>query len=156
MICHDLIETNAVFAYFWNLVHQYSYLLIIPPVYEVYSFCLFRNNVCLCVCVCKLFFFAKDFSGTTAPRILKFGTNVGFDLLYCVRQNQPPTLTIPFFVLFSFSPIKISVTDFSAPMRARVFKFCIHLQSGQVYCGKENQDAEFHFCLLFPFFHLSL
>ena len=32
----------------------------------------------------------KDFSGTTAPRILKFGTNVGYDLLHCVRENQPP------------------------------------------------------------------
>ena len=31
----------------------------------------------------------KDFSGTTAPKILKFGTNVGYDLLYCVRENQP-------------------------------------------------------------------
>ena len=30
----------------------------------------------------------KDFSGTTAPRILKFGTNVANDLLYCVRENQ--------------------------------------------------------------------
>ena len=32
----------------------------------------------------------KDFSGTTAPRILKFGTNVGYDLLHCVRETQPP------------------------------------------------------------------
>ena len=31
----------------------------------------------------------KDSSGTTAPRILKFGTNVGYDLLYCVKKNQP-------------------------------------------------------------------
>ena len=30
----------------------------------------------------------KDFSGTTAIRILKFGTNVGYDLLYCVKENQ--------------------------------------------------------------------
>ena len=30
----------------------------------------------------------KDFSGTTAPRILKFGTNVGYYLLYCVKENQ--------------------------------------------------------------------
>ena len=30
----------------------------------------------------------KAFSGTAAPRILKFGTNVGYDLLYCVRENQ--------------------------------------------------------------------
>ena len=30
----------------------------------------------------------KDFSGTTAPRILKFGTNVRYDLLYCAKENQ--------------------------------------------------------------------
>ena len=41
-------------------------------------------------------------------------------------------------------------------MRAKVFKFCIHLESGQVYCGKENQDAEVNFCLLFPFFLFSI
>ena len=29
----------------------------------------------------------KDFSGTSVPRILKFGTNVGYDL-YCVKENQ--------------------------------------------------------------------
>ena len=32
----------------------------------------------------------KDFSGTIAPRILKFDTNVGYDLLHCVRESQPP------------------------------------------------------------------
>ena len=41
-------------------------------------------------------------------------------------------------------------------MRARVFKFLIHLESGQVYCGTENQDAEIYFYLLFPFFLLSI
>ena len=64
--------------------------IVIPPVYEVYmgySFCFFRVSVC--VCVCKLFFFVKDFSGTTVPRILKFGTNIGYDKLYCVLKNQP-------------------------------------------------------------------
>ena len=30
----------------------------------------------------------KDFSGTTVPRILKLGTNVGYDLLYRVKENQ--------------------------------------------------------------------
>ena len=40
--------------------------------------------------MCKLFFFVKDFSGTTEPRILKFGINVGHNLLYCVTDNQPP------------------------------------------------------------------
>ena len=32
---------------------------------------------------------SKDFSGTTAPRVLKFGTTVGYDSLYCVKENQP-------------------------------------------------------------------
>ena len=41
-------------------------------------------------------------------------------------------------------------------MRTRVFKFCIHLEKGQVYCGKENQNAVINFCLLFPFFLFSI
>ena len=41
-------------------------------------------------------------------------------------------------------------------MRAKVFKFCVHLESGQVYCGKGNQDAEINFCLLFPFLLFSI
>ena len=54
---------------------------------ELYLNDLFSN----CSCVCKLFFFlVKDFSGTAEPRILKFGSNVGYNLLYCVRENQPP------------------------------------------------------------------
>ena len=42
------------------------------------------------VFLCVNFFFVKDFSGTAEPRILKFGSNVGYNLLYCVRENQPP------------------------------------------------------------------
>ena len=30
----------------------------------------------------------KAFSGTTAPSILKCGTNVGYDMLYCIKENQ--------------------------------------------------------------------
>ena len=41
----------------------------------------------------------KDFSGTTVPRILKFGTNIGYDLSYCVRENQHPhAYHFPFFL----------------------------------------------------------
>ena len=43
-----------------------------------------RACVCVCVCVCVIF------AGTTAPRISKFGTNFGYDLLYCAEENQPP------------------------------------------------------------------
>ena len=29
----------------------------------------------------------KEFSGTIAPRLLKFGTNIGYGLLYSVKEN---------------------------------------------------------------------
>ena len=92
---------------------------------------------------------SKDFSGTTAPRILKFGTNVGYDVLYCVKENQPAAAYCLIFY-FYFSPSKFSVTYFLASMRARVFKFCIHIESGQVHCGTEDKtDICFAFFLLF-------
>ena len=95
--------------------------------------------------VCVLTFFVKDFSGTTVAMFLKFGINVGYDLLYCVKENQFRLAYHSLYLsIFSFSPIKFSVTGFSAPMRAKVSKFytCIRLEGGQVYCGKENQDPE--------------
>ena len=78
--------------------------------------------------LCVNFFFVKDFSGTTEPRFLKFGTNVGYNFLYCVRETQPPREYHSLYLsVFSFSPILNSVTDFSASMRAKVYKCCIHL-----------------------------
>ena len=68
-----------------------------------------------------------------------------------LRESASSCLPFPLFVHLSFSQIKTSVTDLSASIRAKVFKFCIHLKSGQVHCGKENQDAEINFCLLFSF-----
>ena len=67
--------------------------LFIPPVYEVYrgyTVFVFSVTMFVCVCLCVNCLFVKDFSGTTEPRILKFGTNVGYNLLYCVRENQSP------------------------------------------------------------------
>ena len=64
---------------------------------------------CVCVCVCN-FFFVKDSSGTTVPRILKFGTNIGYDKLYCVRKNQPHNgFSVSLFIHFSFFPINFSI-----------------------------------------------
>ena len=47
----------------------------------------------------------KDFSGTTAPMILKFVTNVGYDLLYCVKENQH-TAACHFFYLSIFLSLR--------------------------------------------------
>ena len=76
----------------------------------------------------------------------------------CKRESASWCLPFLLFVHFSFSPIKFSVTDFSASMRARVFKFLIHLESDQVYCETENQDPDIYFYLLFPclLFSISL
>ena len=63
-------------------------------------------------------------------------------------MNQPHiTYLSLYFFHFSFSPIKIYVTDFSAPVEARVFIFCIRLEGGQVYCVKENQGAYIYLLL---------
>ena len=74
-----------------------------------------------------------------------------------MKENQHPHANHSLYLsIFSFSPIKFSVTDFSSPMRARVFKFVYPLISSvQVYCGKENQGAEIFFFFHFPV-HLSL
>ena len=40
--------------------------------------------------------------------------------------------------------MKISVAEFSAPVGASVFKFCVHLQVGKVYCVNESKDAKAH------------
>ena len=86
--------------------------------------------------------------------ILKFGTKLDSDELYCVPKTAIYCLSVPLFVHYSFSLMKISVTDFSAPIGASVFKFCVHLQVGKVYCVNENRDAYpyFAFFLIFHFF----
>ena len=75
--------------------HVYQILFLYPR-YEVYrGYIVFAFSVimfvCLSVClfVCKLFFFVKDFSATTWVRILKFGTRLDSDELYCVTKEQP-------------------------------------------------------------------
>ena len=56
-----------------------------------------------------------------------------------------------------FYHIKGFVTDFSAPMTARVFKICIHLPKVKLCCVKDMQDTVIYFAIfyIFSFFHLS-
>ena len=51
--------------------------------------------------------------------------------------------------------MEISVTDFSAPIGASVFKFCVHLQEGKLYCVNENSDVNPRFAFFFQFFIFS-
>ena len=96
-------------------------------------------SVCWFVCLSVNFFSVKDFSATTWARILKFGTKLHSDKLYCVtKKTATYCLSVSLFLHFSFSPIEISVTDFSAPIGASVLKFCIDFQEGKVYCVNGN------------------
>ena len=70
----------------------------------------------------------------------------------CNERTATYCLSIPLFVHFSFSRMEISVTDFSATIGASVFKFCVHLQEGKVYCVNENYDANPHFAFFFQIF----
>ena len=91
----------------------------------------------VCLSVCKLFSI-KDFSATTWVRILKFSTKLDSDKLYCVTKNGIYCLSFPLFVHFSFYPMGISVTEFSAPIGASVLKFCVHLQVDKLYRANGN------------------
>ena len=57
--------------------------------------------------------FVKDFSGTTGPRILKFGTNIKYDRLYCVLKNQPymayQSLYLSIFLSNNFPSYQLSI-----------------------------------------------
>ena len=94
-------------------------------------------------------FFVKDFSATTWVRILKFGTKLDSDELYCVIKEQPHIayrslylfifLSLQWKFLSQISQLLLEpVTDFSAPIGASVFKFCLHLQDDKVYCVNGN------------------
>ena len=77
----------------FNYSNWSSFVLVIAErvtVYRVYiSFCLFCNYVCLFVCLFVKKISVKDFSATTWVRILKFGTKLDSDELYCVTEKQP-------------------------------------------------------------------
>ena len=73
------------------------------PRYEGYrGYIVFAFSVIMFVClsVCKLFS-VKDFSATTWVRILKFGTKLDSDELYCVTKEQPH-IAYQFLYLFIF------------------------------------------------------
>ena len=38
--------------------------------------------------------------------------------------------------------MNISVSNFSVPIGASVFNFCVHLQVGKVFCVNENKDVK--------------
>ena len=95
--------------------------------------------------------------------ILKFGTKLDSDKLYCVTKKQPkkqPHITYQSLYLFIFLSLqwKFPSQISQLLLEPSVFKFCVHLQVGKVYSVNENKDANpcFAFFFNFSFFLLSL
>ena len=67
-------------------------------------------SVCLFVCLSVNFFSVKDFSAPTWVRILKFGTRLDSDKLYCVTKEQPHIAyqSLYLFIFLSLQRKKIS------------------------------------------------
>ena len=96
----------------------------------------------------------KYFSGTTAPRILKFGTNIGYDLLYCIRDNQHPyayhSLNLS---IFLFLP-QIFSSQISQLLSEPEFSNFLYTYRGLKYIViKKTTMMKFN---MPSFFHLSL
>ena len=58
---------------------------------------------------------------------MKVGTKLDSNELYCVTKTATYCISVPLFVHFSFSLMKMSVADFSAPIGASVFNFYKHI-----------------------------
>ena len=128
-VLSDISALSNIYALLYPRYKAYRGYIVFA--FSVIMFvCLF---VCLSVCLLT-FFSVKDFSATTGVRILKFGTKLDSDELYCVAKTATYCLSVPLFVHFSFSPLEISVTDFSVPIGASVLKKFVHLQVGSVLC----------------------
>ena len=115
--------------------------------------------MCVCVCVCVFlffFFFDKDFSGTTKPRILKFGTNVKYNLLYCIRENQPPLLIIPIICPFFFLSNKNFCHRFLGFYESQSSNFVYTLRVAKYIVGKKIKMLRLMFAFFFPFLLFSV
>ena len=95
--------------------------------------------VCLSVCLSVNFFFCQRFLNNYLGFILKFGTKLDSDELYCVTKKKQPDIAYQSLYMFIFLSFQWKfLSDFSAPIGASVLKFCVHLQIGKMYCVNGN------------------
>ena len=102
--------------------------------------------------------FRQRFSATTWVRILKSGTKLHSDELYCVtkKNNSHILLISPFIYLFSFLSNGNFCHRFLSSYWSQCFEIlCPHFQEGKVYCVNGNKDSNSHFAFFFQFFIFS-
>ena len=83
-------------------------------------------------------FSVKDFSATTCLRILKFGTKLDSDELYCVTKNQPHIAYQSLYLIIFLSLQLNFFHRFLSYYWSQCFQICVHLQVGKVYCVNEH------------------
>ena len=80
------------------------------------------------------------------------------DIFFLSKISQQPLacLSVPLFIHFSFSPMEISATDFSATTWVRILKFGTKLDSDDLYCvTKEQPHIAYQSLYLFIFLSLQ-
>ena len=84
--------------------------------------------------------FVKDFSATTWVRILKFGTKLDSDELYCVTKEQAHIVYQSLYLFIFLSLQWKFLSQISQLLLEPVFSnFVLHLQdAGKVYCVNGN------------------
>ena len=96
--------------------------------------------------------FVKDFSGTTGPRILKFGTNMMYDRLYCVLKNQPyMAYQFLLFVHFSFFPTFFPSYQLSI-YKCQSSNFIYTMRTTKCITVNKTKVQRFIFAFFFYFF----
>ena len=90
----------------------------------------------------------KDFSGTIAPRILKLGTNVGYDL-YCVKENQHAaayhSLYLSIFLSLQANFL-LQISHLLWESESSNFVYTVRVAK---FIGTENKTAEIYFSFFF-------
>ena len=158
MLNHFETYFDAYNVYFTVEPHQFLY-----PRYEVYrGYIVFAFSVIMfvglsvCLFVCKLFS-VKDFSATTLIRILKFGTKLESDELYCVTNKQPQIAYQSLYVFIFLSLQWKFLSQISQlPLEPVFSNFVYTFRKGQSVLCKWELRCSSSFCLLYSIFHFFL
>ena len=97
--------------------------------------------------------FVKDFSGATRPRILKFGTNIKYDRLYCVLKNQPHMAYQSLYLSICFLSNNLPILSAQHLYVLQSSNFVYTMRTTKCYTeNKTIEGTEIYFYLLFLFF----
>ena len=137
------LESGQVFCGAENQDAEiYFYHLFSIFLFSISHSNLIHRNICV-----------KDFSGTAVPRILKIVTNVGYDLLYCEKENQHAALIIPFICPIFFLSNKTFHHRILNSYYSQSSNFVYTLRGAKYIVGQKTKILWLNFAF---FFHFSI